>query len=117
MSVLSILEDVLQTHPAVAQAAVVASPEKRLGEVPKAFIVPRRPASPRELIAWVADQVAPYPRIRRVEFVEQLPKSLDGKILHGLLAARERAAFAGSDAGRSLPWPQRQRPISQQWAA
>jgi acyl-coenzyme A synthetase/AMP-(fatty) acid ligase len=117
MSVLSILEDVLQTHPAVAQAAVVASPEKRLGEVPKAFIVPRRPASPRELIAWVADQVAPYPRIRRVEFVEQLPKSRDGEILRGLLAAREPAVFASLDAERSLPWPQSQRPTSQRRAA
>lgn len=112
MSVLGILEDVLQTHPAVGQAAVVASPDERLGEVPKAFVVPRRLASPRELIAWVADQVAPYPRIRRVEFVEQLPKSHDGKILHGLLADRERAAFASSGAGRSLPWPQPQRSTS-----
>lgn len=117
MSVLSILEDVLQTHPAVAQAAVVASPDERLGEVPKAFIVPRRLATPRELIAWVADQVAPYPRIRRIEFVEQLPKSPDGKILHGLLADRERAAFAGADAGRSLPSPQPQRFTSEPLAA
>jgi hypothetical protein len=109
MSVLGILEDVLQTHPAVAEAAIVASPDERLGEVPKAFVVLRRVASPRELIAWVADQVAPYPRIRRVEFVERLPKSSDGKILHGLLAARERAAFTTSDIERSLPSPQPQR--------
>jgi acyl-CoA synthetase (AMP-forming)/AMP-acid ligase II len=66
MSVLGILEDVLQTHPAVGKATVVASPDERLGEVPKAFIAPRHAASPRERIAWVADQVAPYPRIRRV---------------------------------------------------
>lgn len=117
MSVLSVLEDVLQTHPAVAQAAVVASPDERLGEVPKAVIVPRRPASPRELIAWVADQVAPCPRIRRVEFVEQLPKSPEGKILHGLLAARERAAFASSHPGPSPPWPQPHRSTSQPLAA
>jgi acyl-coenzyme A synthetase/AMP-(fatty) acid ligase len=116
MSVLSILEDVLQTHPAVAEAAVIACPDKRLGEVPKAFIVSRRLASPRELIAWVADQVAP-PRIRRVEFVEQLPKSRDGEILHGLLAAREQAAFASSDARRSLPWPQPPRSSSRALAA
>jgi hypothetical protein len=117
MSVLSILEDVLQTHPAVAHAAVVASPDEPLGEVPKAFIVPRRPASARELIAWVADQVAPYPRIRRVEFVERLPGSPDGKILDGLLAARERAAFASSDATGSLPLPLPQRSTSDPLAA
>lgn len=47
--------------------------------------------------------VAPYPRIRRVEFVERPSGSRDGKILHGLLAAGEPAAFASLDAGRSLP--------------
>jgi acyl-coenzyme A synthetase/AMP-(fatty) acid ligase len=57
--------------------------------------------------------VAPYPRIRRVEFVERLPRSRDGKILRGLLAVGERAAFASLDAGRSLPWPQPQRATSQ----
>lgn len=98
MSVLNILEDVLQTHPAVAQAAVVASPDERAGEVPKAFIVLRRLASPRELAAWVADQVAPLPRIRRIEFVEHLPVSREGRILHGVLAARERAVLASLDA-------------------
>jgi acyl-coenzyme A synthetase/AMP-(fatty) acid ligase len=56
--------------------------------------------------------VAPYPRIRRVEFVEWLPRSRDGKILHGPLAAGERAAFASLDAGRSLPWAQPQRATS-----
>jgi acyl-coenzyme A synthetase/AMP-(fatty) acid ligase len=89
MSVLRILEDVLQTHPAVAETAVVATPDERGGEVPKAkaFIVPRRIASPRELIAWVADQVAPFPRIHCVEFVDQLPE---------IRAARERTEFASS---------------------
>lgn len=102
MSVHSILEEVLRTHPAVAEAAVVPSPDEHAGEVPKAFIVPRRAASPRDLIAWVADQVAPYPRIRRVEFVQLLPKSSAGKVLRGMLADHERAAFAAANAGRWL---------------
>ncbi|MCL2417907.1 MAG: hypothetical protein FWD04_01330 [Conexibacteraceae bacterium] len=98
MSAFTVLEDVLQTHPAVAEAAVIAIPDERLGEVPKAYIVRRRFASPRELIAWVADQVAPYPRIREIEFVETLPKSRDGKVLHWLLAVREQAVSADSSA-------------------
>jgi acyl-coenzyme A synthetase/AMP-(fatty) acid ligase len=61
--------------------------------------------------------VARYPRIRRVEFVERLPRSRGGRILHGLLAAGEQAAFASLDAGRSLPSPQPQRATSQPQAA
>ncbi len=72
MCVHTILEDVLLTHPAVAEAAVVPSADERAGGVILAFIVPRRSASPRELIAWVAEQVAPFPRIRRVEFVDAI---------------------------------------------
>ena len=70
MCVHTILEAVLQTHPAVTDAAVVPSPDERAGGTLLAFIVPRRSASPRELIAWVAEQVSPYPRIRDVEFVD-----------------------------------------------
>ncbi|MBV9003280.1 MAG: hypothetical protein JOZ98_24420 [Solirubrobacterales bacterium] len=72
MCVHTILEDVLLTHPAVMDAAVVPSADERTGGVPMAFIVPRGSTSPRELIAWVAEQVSPYPRIRRVEFVDAI---------------------------------------------
>jgi acyl-CoA synthetase (AMP-forming)/AMP-acid ligase II len=84
------LEDILLTHPAVADAAVVRSPDEHAGEVPKAFIVPRGPVAADELMAWTAERVAHYKRIRRVEFVAQIPKSPAGKILHRLLADRER---------------------------
>lgn len=86
------LERVLLSHPAVADAAVVRSPDEVAGEVPKAFIVLRSPASAEELIAWVAERVAPYKRVRRVEFVEEIPKSPSGKILRRLLLAREQPA-------------------------
>jgi acyl-CoA synthetase (AMP-forming)/AMP-acid ligase II len=85
------LEDVLLTHPAVADVAVVRSPDEHAGEVPKAFIVPRLPVAADELMAWVAERVASYKRIRRVEFVEQIPKSPSGKILRRLLLDREHA--------------------------
>jgi acyl-CoA synthetase (AMP-forming)/AMP-acid ligase II len=52
------LDDGLLTHPAVADVAVVRSPDEHTGEVPKAFIVPRGPVAADELMAWVAKRVA-----------------------------------------------------------
>jgi acyl-CoA synthetase (AMP-forming)/AMP-acid ligase II len=48
------------------------------------------------LMAFIEEQVAPYKRIRRVEFVDAIPKSPSGKILRRLLVERERAATAPS---------------------
>ena len=87
------LEDILLAHPAVLDAAVVRSPDEAAGEVPKAFVVRRGPATADELIAWVAERVAPYKRVRRVEFIEQIPKSPSGKILRRLLVAAERDSY------------------------
>ena len=53
------LEGVLLSHPAVADAAVIASPDERSGEVPKAFVVLSLPASAEELLEFVASVVAP----------------------------------------------------------
>jgi acyl-CoA synthetase (AMP-forming)/AMP-acid ligase II len=96
------LEAILLTHPAVADAAVVRSPDDSAGEVPKAFVVLKAPASAEELTTWVAERVAPYKRVRRVEFTDQLPKSPSGKILRRQLAERENAA-----RGRIRPEPSR----------
>jgi acyl-CoA synthetase (AMP-forming)/AMP-acid ligase II len=87
------LEAVLLAHPAVADAAVVPSPDEDAGEVPKAFVVLEREATSEELMAFVATRVAPYKKVRRVEFVEQIPKSPSGKILRRILVERERAAL------------------------
>lgn len=85
------LEAVLLTHPAVADVAVVGSPDEDAGEVPKAFVVLRSAASEDELLAHVAKRVASYKKLRRLEFVDQIPKSASGKILRRLLVERERA--------------------------
>jgi len=79
------LEAILVTHPAVADAAVVRSRDALAGEVPKAFVVLRAPASAEELMAWVAGRVAGYKRVRQVEFTDRIPKSPSGKILRRLL--------------------------------
>jgi len=91
------LEAILLTHPAVADAAVVRRPDELAGEIPKAFVVLRAPASAQELMAWVAGRVASYKRVRQVEFTDSIPRSPAGKILRRLLT--ERDASAGRPAG------------------
>ena len=58
------------------------------GELPKAFVVTARPLPATDLMAWVADRVAPYKKIREVEFVTTVPRSPTGKILRRLLSGR-----------------------------
>jgi acyl-CoA synthetase (AMP-forming)/AMP-acid ligase II len=84
------LEALLLTHPAIVEAAVIPIPDEQAGEVPKAFLVTRNPVSFEEVLNFVAARVAPYKKIRRVEFVENLPKSPAGKLLRRVLRERER---------------------------
>jgi acyl-CoA synthetase (AMP-forming)/AMP-acid ligase II len=83
------LEAVLCGHPAVADAAVVPMADDECGEVPKAFVVLRGDASPADLMAYVAERVAPYKKIRAVELIDAIPKSPSGKILRRVLRERE----------------------------
>jgi acyl-CoA synthetase (AMP-forming)/AMP-acid ligase II len=92
------LESLLLTHPAVADVAVIASPDAEAGEVPMAFVVLRSPAPADELMRYVAERVAPYKRIRRLQFVDEIPKSPSGKILRRTLIERERAVRADAFA-------------------
>ncbi|MDQ1610847.1 MAG: hypothetical protein QOG00_778 [Pyrinomonadaceae bacterium] len=88
------LEALLLTHASVADAAVVPVADAEAGELPKAFVVLKAGAetvAAEELMAYVAGRVAPYKKIRRLEFIEQIPKSASGKILRRLLVERERA--------------------------
>ena len=79
------LEALLLGHPAIADAAVIPALDAAGEEVPKACVVASGELDPDELMAWVAERVAPYKRIRAVELVEEIPRSASGKILRRLL--------------------------------
>jgi acyl-CoA synthetase (AMP-forming)/AMP-acid ligase II len=86
------IEALLISHPNVGDAAVVGSPDEEAGEVPKAFVVASGELAASEIIDFVAERVAPHKKVRRVEFVSEIPRAPSGKILRRDLIARERSA-------------------------
>ncbi len=88
------LEAVLRTHPAVADAAVIPMLDGESGEVPKAFVVLTGAVTAADLMAYVAERVAPYKKIRAIETIDAIPKSPSGKILRRVLKEREHAVHA-----------------------
>ncbi|MEU6589911.1 AMP-binding protein [Streptomyces sp. NPDC046881] len=86
------LEAVVLSHPGIRDAAVVGALDANGEEIPKAFVVPEPGTVPdaSDVLAFVADRVAPYKKIRALEYVDTIPKSPAGKILrqqlHGLRA-------------------------------
>lgn len=70
------------------------SPDEEHGEVPKAFGVLKGQATPEELMAWVAERVAAYKKLLRLEIVAEIPRTPAGKLLRRVLVERERAAVA-----------------------
>src|SRR2546429_488301 len=85
------LEAILLTHPAVADAAVIPCADDEAGEVPKAFVVLKGEATEDGIIDFISERVAPHKKVRMVEFVSEIPKSLSGKILRRILIEKERA--------------------------
>jgi acyl-CoA synthetase (AMP-forming)/AMP-acid ligase II len=86
------LEAVLVSHPAVAEAAVIPSPDDEHGEVPKAFVVLKTAATPEELMAFVAGRVAAYKKVRKLVIVDAIPKTPAGKLLRRVLVEQDRIA-------------------------
>lgn len=88
------VESALITHPAVAESAVVASPDEIRGEVVKAFIILKPGYQPSKgLVKEIQDHVkkvtAPFKYPRKIEFVDSLPKTISGKIKRGELKKAE----------------------------
>ncbi|MDF9749775.1 AMP-binding protein [Arthrobacter sp. ES3-54] len=90
------LEALLLTHPGIADSAVIGTLDADGQEVPKAFVV-RQPGADGDaldvagVMDFVAAKVAPFKKIRRVEFIEAVPKSASGKILRRMLKPAEQA--------------------------
>ncbi|MGY3564326.1 AMP-binding protein [Sinomonas sp. RB5] len=96
------LESVLIEHPAVAEAAVVPSPDEVRLSVPKAFVVlaggyEPGPEIAEEILRYCRTQLAPFKRIRRIEFSE-LPKTISGKIRRVELRHTEQVRHSGAEA-------------------
>ena len=87
------VEDVLYEHPAVREAAVIGVPDEYRGETVKAFVSlrPGESATPAELIAFCKERMAAYKYPRQIDLVDELPKTVTGKILRRELRAAEAA--------------------------
>jgi len=86
------VEAVLYEHPAVRECAVVGEPDELAGELPKAYVVLKDEHSvcEDELIEFCKQKVSAYKRIRKVEFIEEIPKTQVGKVLRRVLRDKAR---------------------------
>jgi acetyl-CoA synthetase len=94
------IENCLVRHPAVANAAVVPSPDETRGNVVKAYVVPAAGFAPSpELVADIQQHVrrflAPYEYPKEIEFIDALPMTTTGKVQRRVLREREAARKAG----------------------
>jgi fatty-acyl-CoA synthase len=79
------VEDVLHTHPAVADCAVIGVPDERWGEVGRAVVVAGEPVTPADLLAFLDGRIARYKIPKSVVFADALPRTASGKLVKSAL--------------------------------
>lgn len=84
------LENVIYMHPAVKECAVVGKLDTLVGEIPKAYVVLKEGycLTDQEIIKFCEERLAPYKKVREVQFVEEIPKTPVGKVLRRILRDR-----------------------------
>jgi long-chain acyl-CoA synthetase len=92
------IEEVIATHPRIAEVGVAGVPDARKGEVVMAWVVPRGegPLTASDVRDFCRDKLAPYKIPARVEFRKELPKTLVGKVLRRALVAEVKEQMAGA---------------------
>ena len=95
------MESALTEHEAVVEVAVVPCPDPVRTAVPKAYLLLAPGFTPgaelaEAIFAFARQQLAPYKRVRRIEFVTELPKTISGKIRRVELRAREEEVAIGT---------------------
>jgi len=99
------IEEVISSHPAVAEVGVIGVPDKMRGEVVKAFVVlrPRHSATPSELKTFCRDRLVHYKVPAKYQFVSELPKTQIGKVLRRVLRQAEDKTEEAELAGAPGP--------------
>ncbi|KAL6909758.1 hypothetical protein ACP4OV_001417 [Aristida adscensionis] len=98
------LEDILAAHPGIHDVAVAPYPDEEAGEIPVACVVRKSGSHLQapEVLCFVEDKVAPYKKIRKVVFVDTIPRSPSGKILRPQLKSLlQTGTVCASSIGRS----------------
>ncbi|GGO86718.1 FadD3 family acyl-CoA ligase [Wenjunlia tyrosinilytica] len=104
------IEQILCRHPGIREAAVVGVPDRRLGEVGKAYVVrnPDAVLTGDDVMAWSRREMANYKVPREVEFIAELPRNASGKVVKGRLrqgVSRARTAHMATEDDRGVPPP------------